>query len=512
MRRFVAMSLLVFVASASSLVTTAPALASGPTLIITSPAAGATVSGAVTASADAIDPDGIHKVRFWAGPMYLGYDTTAPYSKSWDTMLSVNGQRTLKVEALDLLGNSTVATITVTVANLDSVAPAVSVISPSAGGNVAGTFNISAYASDNIAVQKVRFWAGATYLGYDGSLPFEKAWNSRLKPNGPVLLKVEALDNANNVSVVTVVVTVANVDPVPPSVSITAPAEGPLLSGTVPFTATASDDVALHKVRFWIDETYLGYDMSSPYEKSWDTTMTWDGAHILKVEALDNAGNSVVETRAVTVNNTPLGHLGVVPLMVGEETLSTWESGVLFTLTYDSTSVGHLVPIRIDGSSASTYASTAMHGSSQVTCAASTLRCDTGVCPGTYPSVCAETSPECDGPECTFATGNLVGPTRDAVDFRMDNTSDSCDTFAEAFAGPDAGGNFTVTAGCDPNGGGGCTTATSVCSRRIFVLTVGDDSAPGTILGFVTVYLEGYGSCGGSVCEIQGRFVNTMFP
>ena len=76
-----------------------------PTASITSPAAGATVSGTVTVSASASDNVGVARVQFYAGTTFIGTDTTAPYQVSWNTNGVPNGQRILRADAYDAAGN-----------------------------------------------------------------------------------------------------------------------------------------------------------------------------------------------------------------------------------------------------------------------------------------------------------------------------------------------------------------------------------------------------------------------
>ena len=111
----------------------------------------------------------------------------------------------------------------------------------------------------------------------------------------------------------------------------------------------------------------------------------------------------------------------------------------------------------------------------------------------------------------------MTGPTRTAVDFRMDNTSAACDTFEETFTDPDNDGVHSLNPDCNPwNKGtpGYCDSVSDQCSRRVFIIPVIDEypngsSAPVNVLRFAIVYLEGYpnGRCGGSFCEIKARFV-----
>ena len=89
-----------------------------------------------------------------------------------------------------------------------------------------------------------------------------------------------------------------------PTVSITAPANGATVGGIVSVTATASDNVGVTKVEFYLDGALKSTDTASPYAWSWDTTTASNGAHSLTAKAYDAATN--VGTSAavgVTVSN-----------------------------------------------------------------------------------------------------------------------------------------------------------------------------------------------------------------
>ncbi len=96
-------------------------------------------------------------------------------------------------------------------------------------------------------------------------------------------------------------------DTTAPSVSVTAPAGGATVSGTVPLTATASDDVGIAGVQFRLDGVNLaGEEVFLPYAVSWDTTTTGDGFHVLTAMARDQAGNTTQSAPiTVTVSNLP---------------------------------------------------------------------------------------------------------------------------------------------------------------------------------------------------------------
>jgi hypothetical protein len=88
-----------------------------PTVALTSPANGATVSGTVTIAADAADAGGVASVEFFANNQFLGRDTAAPFTLAWDTS-SYQGQTlSLRARAFDTAGNmAESATRSVTVA------------------------------------------------------------------------------------------------------------------------------------------------------------------------------------------------------------------------------------------------------------------------------------------------------------------------------------------------------------------------------------------------------------
>ena len=90
-----------------------------PTVSITAPAGGATVSGTVTVSAQAQDNQAVAGVQFLLNGAPLGAeDTAAPYEISWDTTTAANGPYTLTAVARDAAGNTATAPVVmITVSN-----------------------------------------------------------------------------------------------------------------------------------------------------------------------------------------------------------------------------------------------------------------------------------------------------------------------------------------------------------------------------------------------------------
>jgi glucose/arabinose dehydrogenase len=95
-------------------------------------------------------------------------------------------------------------------------------------------------------------------------------------------------------------------DPTPPTVSITAPANGAQVSGIVTVTADATDNIGVSGVQVYVDGATVGAeDTTPPYGADWDTRTIPNGAHTLTARARDAVGNSAVSSPVVVnVANT----------------------------------------------------------------------------------------------------------------------------------------------------------------------------------------------------------------
>jgi hypothetical protein len=95
-----------------------PGDTTAPTVALTSPAAGATVSGSVSIAASASDNVAVVGVQFKLDGANVGSeDTTAPYSVAWNTAAVTNGSHTVTAVARDAAGNSASSQRSVTVSN-----------------------------------------------------------------------------------------------------------------------------------------------------------------------------------------------------------------------------------------------------------------------------------------------------------------------------------------------------------------------------------------------------------
>ncbi|HKA91134.1 MAG TPA: Ig-like domain-containing protein, partial [Haliangiales bacterium] len=96
-------------------------------------------------------------------------------------------------------------------------------------------------------------------------------------------------------------------DAQPPTTSITSPAGGAIVSGTITVTADAADNVGVARVELRLDGALLATDATAPYAWSWNTTGAASGAHSLTTVAYDAAGNQGSSFAVmVTVDNVDL--------------------------------------------------------------------------------------------------------------------------------------------------------------------------------------------------------------
>jgi len=101
-------------------------------------------------------------------------------------------------------------------------------------------------------------------------------------------------------------------DATPPSVSITSPAAGATVSKTLSIQATSSDNIAVMKVGFYLDDVLVLTDVKAPYAYSWDTTKYTEDTHTIKVIAIDSSYNYNNASITLKVDNTaPTGTIKI---------------------------------------------------------------------------------------------------------------------------------------------------------------------------------------------------------
>ena len=193
----------------------------------------------------------------------------------------------------------------------DTVPPTVSVTAPVAGAVLNGVTTVTVNASDNVGIVGVQFLLDGAPLGSeDLTIPYSISWDTRTAADGTHQLSARARDAAANTGVASPVgVTTFNTtDTTLPTVTITAPAAGATVSGVTTISATASDNIGVAAVTFFVDGVQVGgEDTTAPYEVSWNTTAVTNGPRSLTATARDLAGNLRTSSPvSVTVANTAI--------------------------------------------------------------------------------------------------------------------------------------------------------------------------------------------------------------
>jgi len=184
---------------------------------------------------------------------------------------------------------------------VDTTPPTVAFTAPAVNAAVRGNVNVSANASDNVAVARVDFFDGSTQIGSDSSAPYGVTWTT--SGDGPHTLIATAFDTAGLSSSATRAVTVDNT---PPAASVTSPLGG-TVSGTISISADSSDPASgtgVASVQFLVDGNVVATDGVAPYAASWNTSTAVNGPHLISVRATDGAGNVTTSAAVqVTVSN-----------------------------------------------------------------------------------------------------------------------------------------------------------------------------------------------------------------
>ena len=185
------------------------------------------------------------------------------------------------------------------IAGGDTTAPTVS----AASSGTSGTITFTATASDNVGVSRVEFLVDGVLKGTDTTAPYSLAFDSTTVANGTHSLTAKAYDAANNVGTSTAVsFTVSNTTADTTAPTVSAAASG--TSGTVTFTATASDNVGVSRVEFLVDGVLKGTSTAAPYALAFDSTAVANGTHSLTAKAYDAANNVGTSTAvSFTVSN-----------------------------------------------------------------------------------------------------------------------------------------------------------------------------------------------------------------
>lgn len=171
-----------------------------PVVTFVTPGSGATVSGTTSVQVGATDDVAVALVTLSLDGAVIGTDNAAPYTFSWNTITSSNGAHTLSASAVDAAGNSTSASIPVSVSNTsDRTPPTISITSPANSARVSTPVDVLVSAVDDVGVFKVDLYVDGVFTASSTSAPFTCRWNARKARAGAHTLQCKAYDRAGNV-------------------------------------------------------------------------------------------------------------------------------------------------------------------------------------------------------------------------------------------------------------------------------------------------------------------------
>lgn len=172
---------------------------SPPSVLFQQPTNNSTLTGTVNLAATASDNVGVTRVDFLLNGTLLGSSSQAPYTFAWNSASATDGNYSLQAVAWDAAGNSGAHTLNVSVRNnFDTVAPSVSITSPT-GGTFGNSLSVSVAASDNVAVRRVELWVNGKLTATDTSPAWSFSVNTRKWAAGSYTLQCRAYDDAGNV-------------------------------------------------------------------------------------------------------------------------------------------------------------------------------------------------------------------------------------------------------------------------------------------------------------------------
>lgn len=305
--------------------------ANRPSVSITAPSDGSTVSGVVSvtvsASTPASAPDNPATLQLLVGNVVRDSATCLGTSHSCQQVLqydatTLSGSLTLTARVLTTFPQTATDSVTVTVSN---PAPSVSITSP-VGGSVTGSVQVQVSASTSAPLTD---YPASISVVADSGLPGARALGTVTcngatdrTCGGSVSWDTSGLSGTHTLDA-TVTTTngltrdagtrsVSVVSPAP-TVAITSPGGGATVSGTVVVTADATTDSDLVEfpasISLYVDDALVdNQPCDLPLDHSCTQTMSWDatgvtGAHVLKT-VVNTSLSRTAESSTVTVSVT----------------------------------------------------------------------------------------------------------------------------------------------------------------------------------------------------------------
>lgn len=297
-----------------------------PVVSIGQPAEAAVVSGNVTISGSASDPDtgdAVTAVQVAIdNGQWANATGTTSWSYVWATATYNDGPHAIRARSSDGELNSTEAVRNVTLQNgAPNIPPSCTITSPVSGSLVSGDVSIQGTASDaenNIQAVYVRIDSGG-WQPASGTTSWSFSWDTRQVTGGGHTVYAHAYDGVQNSSDARITLQVGH----PPVCAMTSPTVGAVVSGVVTVQGTATDPDAgdaIIQVRVRIDSgDWATATGTTSWTYKWNTSAGTSGEHVIRAKCSDGMFESNEVSRSVTVEKAPVAVTLASPNEIGED-------------------------------------------------------------------------------------------------------------------------------------------------------------------------------------------------
>ncbi|HEY3854838.1 MAG TPA: Ig-like domain-containing protein [Verrucomicrobiae bacterium] len=193
---------------------------------------------------------------------------------------------------------------------LTDVPPVVQIQSPASGTvfTVGTNIDLSVLLSaPGGSITQVAYYTGANLIGASSNPPFSLTWSNVFTGNYTLYAYATDSSGQTTISAPVQITVVPPVGDLPPTVSITSPANNTKFptGQNISIAATASDsDGSIRQVAFYEDGLLIGVATNAPYSVVWSNSVQND--YTISAVAMDNLGATNTSTIQLTLESPPV--------------------------------------------------------------------------------------------------------------------------------------------------------------------------------------------------------------
>ena len=181
-------------------------------------------------------------------------------------------------------------------ADEDSIPPTLTITFPADQSILSDSVLISAYAFDNVGLEKVTLYLNDSIVHESTEGPYEYRWSTLENAEDEFhTIRAKAVDLAGNENFTnTIQVLVDNQDNISPTGALIFPFTGQILTGEITIILEANDNDEVALVTLYINGDSVMTYQEPPYRYDWNTFEEIDDViHTIHAHIQDNTGNQV---------------------------------------------------------------------------------------------------------------------------------------------------------------------------------------------------------------------------